>query len=268
MKQLRVLHVWDQAGVACILAKQHRRQGHEVRVLKRAGYDPYGISQFYGEPLLDIDGKGFLKLVAKEAVNYDLIHVHSLYKLVPELRKKYPDIKIVIHYHGSDARDTTHDPLRAEAENKADAILGSTDDLKAYVNSMICIPNPVDTEHFTPGAAESGAFTIRTTRGDSQWVLDYLKRNNIDLSVKVVDRDASPMQYSEIPALLRRYGTYVDIKFIDGVLLQAMSKTGLEALACGLTVLNHKLNYVKGLPRDHRPEVAAKSIMDIYHSVA
>jgi len=265
---LRILHVWDQAGVACILARQHRRQGHEVRILKRAGYDPFGISQFYGEPLLDMDGKAFLKLVTKEAGNFDLVHVHSLYKVVPDLWKKHRDIKIVLHYHGSEVRGKQDDPLRAEADSKADAILGSTEDLKAYVSSMACIPNPVDTEHFTPGVADSGAFTIRTTRGDSQWVLDYLKRNNIDLSVDVVDREANPIQYSQVPAFLKRYGTYVDIKYIDGVLLQAMSKTGLEALACGLQVLNHELKYVKGLPQEHRSEFAAKSVMDIYHSVA
>ena len=47
-----------------------------------------------------------------------------------------------------------------------------------------------------------------------------------------------------------------------------MSKTGLEALACGLQMLNHELKYVKGLPQEHRSEFAAKSVMDIYHSVA
>jgi hypothetical protein len=267
---LRILHVWDQAGVACILAKYHRRQGHEVRILKRAGYDPFGISQFYGEPLLDMDGKAFLKLVAKEVGNFDLVHVHSLYKVIPDLRKKYRDTKIVLHYHGSEVRSKQDDPIRAEAESKADAILGSTEDLKAYVSNMTCIPNPIDTEHFTPGASPSDgrAFTFRTTRGDSQWVLDYLNKNNIDLSVDVVDREADPIQYSQVPAFLKQYGTYVDIKYIDGVLLQAMSKTGLEALACRLKVLNHELKYVEGLPEEHKPEVVASKMLDIYTATA
>jgi len=267
---LRILHVWDQAGVACILAKHHRRLGHDIRILKRAGYDPFGISQFYGEQLINMDGKSFLKLVAKEAENYDLVHVHSLYKIIPELKKKYRDTKIVLHYHGSEVRGKQADPLRAEAEEKADAILGSTKDLQDYVDNMTCIPNPVDTEHFTPGATPSNgkAFTIRTTRGDSQWVLDYLKKNKIDLSVDVVDREANPIQYSEVPAFLKRYGTYVDIKYIDGTLLEAMSKTGLESLACGLKVINHRLECVEGLPNEHRPEVAASSVMNVYSSLA
>ena len=108
---MKILHVWDQAGVACILAKQHRKQGHEVRILKRAGYDPFGISQFYGEPLLDMDGKSFLKFAVKQADGYDAVHVHSIYKIIPDLRKKYPDKKLVLHYHGSEVRDKA-DPLR------------------------------------------------------------------------------------------------------------------------------------------------------------
>jgi Glycosyltransferase Family 4 len=267
---LKILHVWDQAGVACLLAKHHRRMGHEVRILKRAGYDPFGISQFYGEPLLDMDGKVFLKLVVKEAGNFDLVHVHSLYKVVPDLRKKYRDAVIVLHYHGSEFRSKQDDPLRADAEGKADAVLGSTEDLKAYVSDMRFIPNPVDTEHFTPGTStlEDRAFTINTTRGDSHWVLDYLKKNNIDLSVDVIDRATNPIQYSQVPSFLKKYGTYVDIKYIDGVLLQSMSKTGLEALACGLRVLNHQLKKIEGFPQEHRPEVAAKNVMDVYSSVA
>lgn len=266
---MRILHVWDQAGVACILAKHHRRQGHDVRIAKRAGYDPFGILQFYGEPLLDMDGKAFLKLVTKEAGNYDLVHVHSLYKVVPDLRKKYRDLRIVLHYHGSEVRGKQGDPLRAEAENKADAIFGSTEDLKGYVNNMIYVPNPVDTEHFTPCPDPDGrAFTIRTTRGDSQWVLDYLKKNSIDIPVDVIDRETNPIQYSEVPAFLKQYGTYVDIKYIDGTLLEAMSKTGLESLACGLQVLDYQLKYVKGLPKENSPEVAACRVMDVYNSIA
>jgi hypothetical protein len=86
-----ILHIWDQVGVACILAKYQRRLGHNVRIVKRAAYDPFGISEFYKEPLLDPDGKEFLKFAIKEAKNYDVIHIHSVFKLIPELRKKYPN---------------------------------------------------------------------------------------------------------------------------------------------------------------------------------
>jgi glycosyl transferase family 4 len=267
---MKILHIWDQAGVACVLAKHHRRMGHEVRILKRPGYDPFGISQFYNEPLLDMDGKAFLKYAMREAAGYDVIHVHTLYKVIPDLRKKYRDKKLILHYHGSEARDRQDDPLKAEAESKADVVLGSTDDLKDFVDNIVCMPNPVDTKHFAPRNSSSNgeAFTIRTPRGDTQWVLDYLKNNNIDLQVEVIDREARPIQYAQLPAFLKQYDTCVDIKFIDGKLLHAMSKTGLESLACGLSVLDHELKRRERLPVKHRPESVANKMLDIYHTIA
>ena len=130
---------------------------------------------------------------------------------------------------------------------------------------MVHVPNPVDTDHFKPdGALGDKAFTIRTTRGDAQWVLDYIKKNGIDLDVEVIDREGSPIPYVQVPSVLRQYGTYVDIKYIDGMLLAAPSKTGLESLACGLAVLNHELQFVKGLPEEHKPKVVAQKVMAAY----
>ncbi len=123
--------------------------GHEVRIIKRAGYDPFRISQFHNEPLIDMD-KGFLKDVVREASGYEVVHLHTLYKIIPDLRKKYREKKLVLHYHGSEARGTKDDPLRVVAEDKADVILGSTEDLKNFVENIVFVPNPVDTEHFTP----------------------------------------------------------------------------------------------------------------------
>jgi hypothetical protein len=267
---MKILHIWDQAGVACVLAKYHRRIGHEVRILKRAGYDPFGISQFYHEPLLEMDGKTFLKYAIMEARNYDVVHVHTLYKIIPDLRKKYRDRKLVLHYHGSEARNRQSDPVKVEAESKANVIIGSTADLKEFVEDIVHLPNPVDTEHFAPhGAGSNGkAFTFRTPRGDTQWVLDYLKHNDIDLRVEVIDREANPIPYAKLPAFLNQYGTCIDIKYIDGMLLHALSKTGLESLACGLYVLNHELKRIEGLPDEHKPDTVANKVLEMYQAIA
>ena len=266
---MNILHIWDQAGVACILAKHHRRADHSVTILKRTGYDPFGISRFYDEPLLDMDGKSFLKYALKQAANYDVIHVHTLYKIIPDLRNKYRDKKVVLHYHGSEARDKQADPLKTEAESKADIILGATEDLAEYVGNLVHVPNPVDTEHFTEAASlKDKAFTIRTPRADTQWVLDYLKSNNINLQVEVIDRDANPISYAQVPTFLKQYDTCIDIKYVNGQLLHAISKTGLESLACGLSVIDHGLRHIKGLPEKHRPEAVADKVLGIYHSLA
>jgi hypothetical protein len=196
-----------------------------------------------------------------------MVHVHTLYKVIPELRKKYRNKKLVLHYHGSEVRGRQSDPLRAEAEDKADIILGSTEDLKDYVDGITYVPNPVDTEHFKPDSHLSNrAFTISRSITDTQWMLDYMKKNNFNLEVEMVERGANPVPYSQVPAFLKQYGIYVDIRYIDGILLENLSKTGLESLACGLRVLNHELRYLEGLPEDHKPEVVACRVVGIYRA--
>ena len=37
---------------------------------------------------MDLDGKKFIDFVLEESTQYDIIHFHSLYKIVPLIRKK------------------------------------------------------------------------------------------------------------------------------------------------------------------------------------
>ncbi|HLG37393.1 MAG TPA: hypothetical protein VI338_04605 [Nitrososphaera sp.] len=174
---MRILHIWDQAGVACVLAKHQRKLGHKVRIMKRAGYDPYGILDFYGEPQLEVDGKTFIKKAIGQARDYDIVHVHSLYKIIPEIRSKYAEKKLVLHYHGSEARKETKDSVQLDAEQDSNAVIGSTTDLKPYVgNDMIYVPNPIDIDHFRPVKVsrwpDGNAFTFKTTGADIVWCFD------------------------------------------------------------------------------------------------
>ena len=51
---MRILHVWDQAGVAYTLAKyQEQVQGHEAKVIMIGNYNKYGISEFYKQYILN-----------------------------------------------------------------------------------------------------------------------------------------------------------------------------------------------------------------------
>ena len=60
-----------------------------------------------------------------------------------------------------------------------------------------------------------------------------------------------PLLHKEIPDLLKKYNVYVDIRFVNDKILENCSKTALESLACGLKVLNHKLEYLDKLPQMH-----------------
>jgi hypothetical protein len=270
---LKILHIWDQAGVACVLSKYQRRQGHFVKILKRSGYDPFAIFGFYNEPLIYTDGKKFLQLAIKEAKDYDIIHIHSLFKIIPELRRQYNDKALILHYHGSEIRGKDVDSVRLEAEHRSDTILVSTSDLLDYVNSDKAqyFPTPIDTEHFrnTPGFQADKSLMIISNRIDVSWILDYLDKNNFSLHIdRIVDRSSSPVSYSHLPHLLNEYSIYIDIKkYIDGLLLTSLSKTALEALACGLKVLRHDLKYIHGLPKINEPEKAAYRSLEVYNKI-
>jgi len=72
---MKILHVWDVAGVSSILAKYQRKLGHDVTVLARLSSDVLGITSFYEKPV-DLRARSYVKMVLREAKNYDIIHIH------------------------------------------------------------------------------------------------------------------------------------------------------------------------------------------------
>ena len=52
---MRILHILDAAGVACIYAKYQRKQGHDAKVIwNRDVLDKYGIYDFYRDYLINV----------------------------------------------------------------------------------------------------------------------------------------------------------------------------------------------------------------------
>jgi len=74
----------------------------------------------------------------------------------------------------------------------------------------------------------------------------------------------SPIRYSDMPSILKQYKAYVDLKYINGLLLTASSNTAFQALACGLKVLDHNLKWQKNLPEKYYPKNAASKLLSIY----
>ena len=141
---MRILHVWNQSGVASILAKYQRKLGHTVEVVKRDGFDPYGIEQFYGTTIYRGGALGFYRYILKKARSYDVIHIHSLWKIAPLIRKP-----TVLHFHGSELRSMN--PLALAMIKRLSAkLLVSTPDLLNLLPNAEWLPNPVDTELFRP----------------------------------------------------------------------------------------------------------------------
>jgi len=298
---MRILHIWDQAGVAFVLAKYQRLNGHESKAIMVREYDKYGIGKFYNQYVIDATLDDFDQKSVDEAHSADILHIHSRSDMVFKFREKYGNSKkIILQYHGTDIRGIKKQKLphrsklsdlavrgiftyrrvrdsilikkriHSKAQRLADAVIVSTPDLLPLVSNAILLPNPIDTDHFTPDKISSPkvetpqALTMNTEATDTQLTLSYCKKHNVNLDIDVYNRIRDPIMYGDMPAFLKKYGLYVDVRYVDDKILENLSKTALEALACGLDVLDYKLDRRHGLPEEYNPMNVTSRLETIY----
>ncbi|HEY6657937.1 MAG TPA: hypothetical protein VIZ62_05375 [Nitrososphaeraceae archaeon] len=179
------MHIHDQAGVACILAKYQRMNDIKSKVLSSNTIDKYGILKFYKDYVDIIDRANFVEYCLAEAKSADIIHIHSVEQIVIKIRKVFGNSKrIILHYHGTDIRGLKNKniphsstiqntkirtksyaakvknrlrllqmgyyrSLRTESQKLANEILVSTPDLLLLLPYAKYLPNPVDVDHFS-----------------------------------------------------------------------------------------------------------------------
>lgn len=270
--------------------------GHDVKVIRRTNYDPYGIYEFYKDLVCFTPNEEFLENCLREANVSDIVHIHSRTDAFFYLRKKLsPKPRIVMHFHGTDLRGIKQNqkkwPLRnffassiknyrrsivrkrsnALVEKFADKVLVSTPDLLSHVNNgSVLLHNPVDTEHFNEKqnhTSNEHAFTFATeSKSVKNWIIRICKKNGID-NLDVVDRTKNPIKYFAMPDFLREFGIYIDVLYINNKLIKSNSKTGLESLACGLRVIDHGLEPKYGLPVEHQPINVVQKLESIYQEI-
>lgn len=289
---MRILHILDAAGVACIYSKYQQMQGHDAKVIwNKDVADKYGIYDFYKDYLINVTYGKFTETCIEEGETADVIHVHGYIDILFALRKEFHrQKKIILHYHGTDIRGLKKQQLphrsllsdtmiklkmfyrnkigHVRAQKLADAVCVSTSDLLPLVRSGIHIPIPIDTEHFSPKNNSKGelkdAFTINSEVTNIQRALDLCKKNQINLNIEVIDRTKNPILYADIPDFIRGYRTYVDIRYVNDIVLENLSSTALQSLACGLSVLDYKLQFRRGLPSEHDAVNVASQLSKIY----
>jgi hypothetical protein len=299
---MRILHVWDQAGVAFVLAKYQNLQGQNSKAIMVREYDKFGIGRFYNEYVINVTLEEFVQRSLREAQSADIVHVHSRSDIVIRLRNEFGNSKkIVLQYHGTDIRGIKKQKLphrskvsdlavrgiftyrrvrdtilfkkriHSQAQRLTDAVIVSTPDLLPLVSNAIYLPNPIDTDHFSADkiflkAERARALTIDTEAIDIGLALAYCKQHHVNQEIDVYNRIKDPIMYKDMPAFLKKYGLYVDIRYVDGKILENLSKTALEALACGLDVLDYKLNRRHGLPDEYAPKNVVSRLETIYSS--
>jgi len=234
---------------------------HQTKVIKRKGFDRFGVFSYYGgEEFRAFVGMQFLRTAEKVAKNYDIIHIHDLYELVPRIKKRYPEKDVFLHYNGTRLRETPQES-RAKHEQFAKNVFVGTPDLTEFVDSVY-IPNPVDRELFPACATEENgkAISLMAATETPEIISELLRKHNVSLKYETRSRDEAPIRYEEMPEFLKSYECLMDLKMINGSVSKAYSMTGLQALSLGLKVLNWDFKMVHGLPDIHLPENVVKAL--------
>lgn len=298
---IRILHVWDQAGVAACLSKYQKNLGHQVTVVKLGNWDGKGIDEYYqtnqtyepqnssiyktAKTKLQNVNFGFKKVlyrlwssyptiklfwyVWRNQSKYDILHVHSMWSIVffvPFKPKLY-------EFHGDDVRvkPSMYSWFRRLPARLFVNVFGwnrklvvSTPDLLSCVPGSVWLPNIVDTEHFYPMPelrVKGSALYCSMWYENGEHAIKYAKDNGLHLTV--LERKKNDwVDYREFPKYLNQFEVFIDRKEIH-----SLSKTALEALACGLKVVDWEGNEHVGLPVNHLPDVVTENCLKLYREV-
>ena len=271
---LQILHIWNIGGAALIAKTMNRLfpDCHSTVIMRKI-WDTWGLTtygQLAGEGMLW--NVGPIMFVAKAllfARRFDIIHVHALDKIVPWIKLVYPKKPVILQYHGTDIREQWRNPKKVKLWNKADALVVWTSDLlEGAPPNVICLANPVDTELFSPKGHQiknDKAFHFSYYADEEATAI--AKRMN--LSLVIHDRDKEPIPHHKMPDVLSQYEYYVDVKrqSPSTPILSSLSRTALEALACGTKVVTWTGDVVANLQRQHKPDNAVETLWQVYRNV-
>ncbi|HEY6282452.1 MAG TPA: glycosyltransferase [Nitrososphaerales archaeon] len=258
-----ILHIWNTAGVASVIAKFCDRQfGTKSSVITRRAADRVGLTT-YGRAYEDGPARFFARalLMARSA---DVVHVHSLDQIVPWLRRLYWGKPLVIHYHGTDIEGRWK-----EKENRwkaANAIVCSTPNLlEGAPSSAVHIPNPVDTDVFRPLGADRVPGSALSFRYGMDSEADQTAKR-LGLNLTWFERWGVP--HDKMPETLSRFSYYIDLRRPPGHQeARSVGKAALEALACGCKVIDWSGRTLEGLPEENSPENVSAKWHDLYQGL-
>ena len=218
---------------------------------------------------IGLQRKWYLRHIMDNAPPYDIIHLHSYPQFAPHIRSKFPKKKIIIHHHGTALRNATpaYRRIQKEYEKSADAVLVATEDLLHYLDGVAGthLPNPCDTDIFYPSETSpknKKILRIRNTHVSDTWADSTYEKLGLDLPYTVLERN---IQYEHMRNTLCNYTHYID--WAAGYLDKhhVFSMLGLQALACGLTVLGADFKmHSGGLPSKHQPYNVVKQLNKLY----
>lgn len=227
-------------------------------MITRKAADRVGLTTF-GTAYQDGAARFFLRALVM-ARSPDIIHVHSLDRIVPWVKAVYGK-PVVMTYHGTDIEGRWEE--KRNRWRKADYVAVSTPNLlEGAPDSVVHIPNPVDTDIFKPGRAAPDPKSAVSFRYGMDAEAEAVAEK-LGLSITWLERWS--VQHDKMPETLSRFAYYIDMrKPPNHVEARSVGKAALEALATGCRVVDWKGEVIQGLPPEHDPRNVASKWNEVY----
>lgn len=254
-----VLHVWNTAGVASVIAKFTDGQfGTHSMVITRKAADRVGLTT-YGTAYADGAAHFFARALWM-ARSADLVHVHSLDRVLPWVERLYSK-PVVMHYHGTDIEGRWEE--KKGRWRRAEYVAVSTPNLlEGGPPNAVYVPNPVDTDLFRPMRGERDPNSAVSFRYGMDTDAERVAKE-FGLNLSWLERWS--IGYEQMPETLSRYAYYIDMRKPPGHnVARSVGKAALEALASGCKVIDWEGRIIEGFPAEHDGKSVAARWNAIY----
>jgi hypothetical protein len=271
IKKINVLHLFEMAAGPSIQTYFYKKFGYgESWVLsknrKHSVVDYYEIIEKFPK-IRDV----IINALRRCDDSVDIVFIHGSEFAVP-IFKIFTKKKVILQYHGSDInmKSRSKNPFRIICRSMSDAIIYNQ---KSHLKNIITIghvkkeyhPNAVDTDLFKPSnVIKNGCVGLVSDNLNREDTLKTLK--NFE-NITIIDKNENEISYENMPEFLNQYYTFIDYKKTNfGMELTALSRTALEALACGCKVY-HNNQIIDELPNEHKPEIVIKKLYLLFDSI-
>lgn len=266
---IRILHMWNTAGIGGYLAKYMDSlfPSLESYCIMRVKYDQFELMA-QGKVYACNWFKWFLMCLVIPH-KYHIIHVHGYDRIVPFLKILYPHKKILLHYHGTEIRGNWAKKTRFLLYGLADKLIVSTPDLlKGAPKRVEYLPNPIHYDRIDELKAPvktDKAFHV--DRYATEVAREYAKE--IGKEMVVLDRENHWLNHKKFLTELTKYAYYIDVKRPNNreKRTEALSLTALEASYAGMIVINWRGEIMKEFPEQHKKKNVCQALYRIYQEV-
>jgi hypothetical protein len=177
---------------------------------------------------------------------------------------------LVMYYHGTDIVGRWRE--KEPRWTKADFVAYATPNLsQGAPDRAAFVPDPIDTDLFRDSGNHEAGTALTMQYGADEEARNMAKGRGLLLTI--AERSSRPVPYHQMPTLLNRFEYYIDVKRTPGTSgepIHALSKTALEALACGCKVLDWSDSVHQGLPAENSPtriaEIWHEKYLELLHS--